>query len=336
MKSLAIWLRTNTLFLSLTMISLSASPQAFGQSNASQAQYPDHGLKIIVPFAPGAALDLMTRAVAQGLAAEIKQPVIVENKAGASGIIGAEATVKAEPDGYTFMVAPFSVLAVNPGLHPNLPYDPVKDFAAVMHIADAPHILIASAVLPFKTLPELKAYVTKNPGAVSYGSAGAGSSAHLATAVLNYQYGLDMVHVPYKGTAPAYNDLIPGRVAVMIDGAAAALPRIKAGQVVALGVTSAKRIAILPDVPTIAEAGVTGYDVIPWYGMVAPKDTPKARIDYINAALVRSLNSDELKKKFADMGLFAVADKPEQFAAFIQTEVLKWKKVIEEAHVKVD
>jgi len=244
--------------------------------------------------------------------------------------------MKADPDGYTFMVAPFSVLAVNVGLHPNLPYDPTKDFAAVSRIADAPHILIASTALPIKSLADLKEYVRAHPGKVSYGSAGAGSSAHLATAVLNYQYELDMIHVPYKGTAPAYNDLIPGRIAVMIDGAAAALPRIKAGQVTALGITTKQRIAILPDVPTLAEAGVKGYDVLPWYGMVAPARTPQDRIQYINDALIHALNTPQLKRKFAEMGLFTVGDSPEQFGEFIREEVQKWKRVIKDAHVKVD
>lgn len=305
---------------------------ASAQSNA----YPDHAVRIIVPFAPGATLDLMTRAVGQALSLEIKQPVIIENKAGASGIIGAEATMKADPDGYTFMMAPFSVLAVNPSLHPNLPYDPLKDYAPVAHVANAPHILIASAALPIKSLAQLKTYIAENPGKVSYASAGAGSSAHLATEVMNYQYGIKMTHVPYKGTAPAYNDLIPGRVAVMIDGAAATLPRIQSGLVVPLGITSAQRIAILPDVPTLAEAGIKGYEVNPWYGMVAPKGTPEQRISFMNTALKKALNSEELKKKFADMGLEAVGDDPKTFGAFMKSEVAKWKQVIQDAHVKAD
>lgn len=305
---------------------------ASAQSNA----YPDHAVRIIVPFAAGATLDLMTRAVGQALSLEIKQPVIIENKAGASGIIGAEATMKADPDGYTFMMAPFSVLAVNPSLHPNLPYDPLKDYAPVAHVANAPHILIASAALPIKSLAQLKTYIADNPGKVSYASAGAGSSAHLATEVMNYQYGIKMTHVPYKGTAPAYNDLIPGRVAVMIDGAAATLPRIQSGLVVPLGVTSAQRIAILPDVPTLAEAGIKGYEVNPWYGMVAPKGTPEQRISFMNTALKKALNSEELKKKFADMGLEAVGDDPKTFGAFMKSEVAKWKQVIQDAHVKAD
>lgn len=316
--------------LTLCTISTAASVQA--QTNT----YPDRAIRIIVPFAAGATLDLMTRAVGQALSLEIKQPVIVENKAGASGIIGAEAAAKAEPDGYTFMMAPFSVLAVNPSLHPNLPYNPLIDFAPVAHVADAPHILIASAALPIKTLAQLKAYIEANPGKVSYASAGAGSSAHLATEVMNFQYGISMTHIPYKGTAPAYNDLIPGRVAVMIDGAAATLPRIQSGLVVPLGVTSAKRIAILPDVPTLAEAGVKGYEVNPWYGLVAPRDTPKDRVLFMSRAVNNALNSEELKKKFADMGLDAVGDDPQSFAAFMKSEVAKWKQVVQDAHVKAD
>ena len=332
-------MRFSTIELKLFMqctVAMLTTLIAATQADAQTATYPNRAVRIIVPFAAGATLDLMTRAVGQALSNEIKQPVIIENKAGASGIIGAEATARAEPDGYTFMMAPFSVLAVNPSLHPQLPYDPLKDFVPVSHVADAPHILIASAALPVKTLAQLKTYIKDNPGKVSYASAGAGSSAHLATEVMNYQYGITMTHVPYKGTAPAYNDLIPGRVAVMIDGAAAALPRIQSGLVVALGVTSAKRIAILPDVPTLAEAGITGYEVNPWYGLVAPKGTPSDRILIMNAAIKTALNTQELKKKFSEMGLDAVGDDPQTFGAFMKTEVAKWKQVVQDAHVKAD
>jgi tripartite-type tricarboxylate transporter receptor subunit TctC len=315
-----------------SVLAIIAHTPTLAQTNT----YPDRAVRIIVPFAAGATLDLMTRAVGQALSTVIKQPVIIENKAGASGIIGAEATVKADPDGYTFMMAPFSVLAVNPSLHPHLPYDPLTDFVPVSHVADAPHILIASAALPIKTLDQLKSYIQDNPGKVSYASAGAGSSAHLATEVMNYQYGITMTHVPYKGTAPAYNDLIPGRVAVMIDGAAAVLPRIQSGLVVPLGVTSAKRIHILPDVPTLAEAGIKGYEVNPWYGLVAPKETPPERVMVINNAIKTALNTDDLKKKFSEMGLDAVGDDPQAFGAFMKSEVAKWKKVVQDAHVKAD
>jgi len=303
---------------------------------AARAAYPDHPIRIIVPFSAGATLDLMTRAVAEQLAGELGQQVIVENRPGASGIIGADAAAKAAPDGYTYMMAPFSVLAVNASLHQNLPYDNLRDFAPVALVAAAPHVLLASAQSPFKTLGELIAYAKAHPGELSYASAGAGSSAHLATEVLRYMTDMNLTHVPYKGTAPAYSDLIPGRVAVMVDGVGAALPRIQSGQVRALGVTSPQRVPVLPDVPTLAEAGAPGYDVTPWYGMVAPRNTPAAVVDTMNDAINRALRSAALGKRFADMGLEPRGGTPADFGAYLASETAKWREVVRNAHVTVN
>ena len=301
----------------------------------SSAQIESKPLRIIAPFAAGGPTDVATRVIAQKLAEALSRPVIVENHPGGATMIATQLVANAAPDGNTILLtAPDFV--INAFIQPKLFYDPLKDFAPVSHVANAPHILIASAALPIKTLAQLKAYIQDNPGKVSYASAGAGSSAHLATEVMNYQYGITMTHVPYKGTAPAYNDLIPGRVAVMIDGAAATLPRIQSGLVVPLGVTSAKRIAILPDVPTLAEAGIKGYEVNPWYGLVAPIGTPADRIVFMNTAIKNALNSSELKKKFSDMGLDAVGDDPQSFGRFMKSEVAKWKQVVQDAHVKAD
>jgi tripartite-type tricarboxylate transporter receptor subunit TctC len=303
---------------------------------AVQAAYPDHPVRIIVPFAAGATLDLMTRAVGEQLSAELGQQVIVDNRPGASGIIGADATVKAAPDGYTYMMAPFSVLAVNASLHQNLPYDSLRDFAPVALVAVAPHVLLASAQSPFSTLGELVDYTKKNPGQLSYASAGAGSSAHLATEVLRYMTDMNITHVPYKGTAPAYTDLIPGRVAVMVDGVGAALPRIKSGQVRALGVTSPTRVPVLADVPTLDEAGAAGYDVTPWYALVAPRETPAGVVDTMNQAINRALNSDALKKRFAEMGLEPRGGTPAEFGQYLASETTKWRDVVHNAKVTVN
>jgi tripartite-type tricarboxylate transporter receptor subunit TctC len=300
------------------------------------AAYPDRPVRVIVPFAAGATLDMMTRAVAEQVGKELGQQLIVENRPGASGIIGADATAKAAPDGYTYMMAPFSVLAVNASLHKDLPYDNLRDFAAVVLVAGAPHVLLASAQSPFKTLKELIDYTRANPGALSYASAGAGSSAHLATEVLRYMTGMDMTHVPYKGTAPAYTDLIPGRVAVMIDGVGAALPRISSGQVRALGVTSPARVPVLPDVPTLAEAGAPGYDVTPWYGLVAPRGTPTAIVETMNQAVNRALASEALRNRFAEMGLETRGGTPAAFGAYMASETAKWRDVVQNAKVTVN
>ncbi|MPS28754.1 MAG: tripartite tricarboxylate transporter substrate binding protein [Alcaligenaceae bacterium] len=300
------------------------------------AAYPERAVRIIVPFAAGATLDLMTRAVAEELAHQLGQPVVVENRAGASGIIGADAVAKAPADGYTLMMAPFSVLAVNASLHKNLPYDNLRDLAPVALVAVAPHVLLASAQLPYRTLGELLAAARARPGQIAYASAGAGSSAHLATEVLLYKAGVKMAHVPYKGTAPAYNDLIPGRVAVMIDGVGAALPRIQSGQVRALGVTSPEPVDVLPGVPTLAQAGVPGYDVTPWYGMVAPRGTPEAVVATLNGAVNRALATEGLRRRFADMGLQPRGGKAADFGAYMASETAKWREVVQEAHVSIE
>jgi len=298
--------------------------------------YPERAVRIIVPFAAGATLDLMTRAVAEELAHQLGQPVVVENRAGASGIIGADAVAKAPADGYTLMMAPFSVLAVNASLHKNLPYDNLRDLAPVALVAVAPHVLLASAQLPYRTLADLLAAAKARPGQIAYASAGAGSSAHLATEVLLYKAGVKMAHVPYKGTAPAYNDLIPGRVAVMIDGVGAALPRIQSGQVRALGVTSPEPVDVLPGVPTLAQAGVPGYDVTPWYGMVAPRGTPEAVVAALNGAVNRALATEGLRRRFAEMGLQPRGGKSADFGAYMASETAKWREVGQEAHVSIE
>ncbi|WP_144636153.1 tripartite tricarboxylate transporter substrate binding protein [Bordetella genomosp. 13] len=305
-------------------------------ATTAAAAYPDRPVRFIVPFTPGATLDLMTRAVAEQLSTELHQPVVVENRPGASGIIGAEATAKAAPDGYVYMMAPFSVLAVNASLHKNIPYDNLRDFAPVALVAQAPHILLASTQAPFKTLREFIAYAKANPGKVSYASAGAGSSAHLATEVLRYMTGVEITHIPYKGTAPAYTDLIPNRVSLMVDGVGAAVPRVQSGQVRALGVTSTKRVPVLPDVPTLAESGAPGYDVTPWYGLVAPRGTPPGIVDAMNHAVLRALKSDALQKRFAELGLDPLGSTPAEFGQYLASETEKWKKVVRDAHVTVD
>mgnify|MGYP001047535973 FL=1 len=302
----------------------------------ASSAYPERAVRIIVPFAAGATLDLMTRAVAEELAHQLGQPVVVENRAGASGIIGADAVAKAPADGYTLMMAPFSVLAVNASLHKNLPYDNLRDLAPVALVAVAPHVLLASAQLPYRTLADLLAAAKARPGQIAYASAGAGSSAHLATEVLLYKAGVKMAHVPYKGTAPAYNDLIPGRVAVMIDGVGAALPRIQSGQVRALGVTSPEPVDVLPGVPTLAQAGVPGYDVTPWYGMVAPRGTPEPVVAALNGAVNRALATEGLRRRFAEMGLQPRGGKSADFGAYMASETAKWREVVQEAHVSIE
>lgn len=303
---------------------------------AAEAAYPERPVRIVVPFAAGATLDLMTRAVAEQLSIELGQQVIVDNKAGASGIIGADATAKAAADGYTVMMAPFSVLAVNASLHKELPYDSLRDYAPVGTAAVAPHVLIASSKAPFQSVREMLAQARARPGSIPYASAGAGSSAHLATEVMAHSAGVRLAHVPYRGTAPAYADLLPGRVLLMVDGIGAALPRIQAGQVRALGVTSAQRVEVLPEVPTLAEAGIPNYEVTPWYGMVAPRGTPEPVVRRLNQALNKALQSEALRKRFAEMGLQPQAGTPEDFGRLLASETRRWGRVVREAGITLE
>jgi tripartite-type tricarboxylate transporter receptor subunit TctC len=295
----------------------------------AQAQgYPARPIRLIVPFPPGGSTDILGRALGQKLAEAWGQQVIVDNRPGAGGSIGAEAAARAAPDGYTLLMAHIGTLAVNPALYPKLGYDPAQDFAPVSMVAIVPNVLVVHPSVPAKTVTELIEYARRNPGKLNYSSGGNGSAAHLAMEYFKLQTKTDMVHVPYKGTGPALTDLIAGQVSLTMTGAPVVMPQVQAGKLRALGVSSPKRLDAFPDVPTIAESGVPGFDATQWYGVVAPAGTPREIVARLNAEINRVMQSKELKERLLAEGAIAAPDTPEAFAAFIGDEMRRWGAVV--------
>jgi tripartite-type tricarboxylate transporter receptor subunit TctC len=284
------------------------------------ADYPDRPLRFIVPFAPGGGNDTVARLVGQRLTAILGQPVVVDNRAGAGGIVGAELAAKAAPDGYTLFLGGVGSHAINPNLHEHLSYDPIRDFAPVSLLASAPMVLVVHPSVKATSVAELIALARANPGKLNYASNGNGSSSHLAAVMFDSMAGVDMVHIPYKGLSPALTDLLAGQVQVMFSSVVAILPHIQAGKLRALAVSGNRRLSLLPDLPTIAEAGVPGYQASSWYGILAPAGTPKDVVAKLNAAILRVLAEPDVKKAFASEGADPVGNSPEAFALFIAAE----------------
>ncbi|MDD2728124.1 tripartite tricarboxylate transporter substrate binding protein [Malikia sp.] len=302
----------------------------------AQAAFPSKPLSIIVPFAAGGATDILARIIGQALSIEIGQSVIIENRPGAGGNIGGQLAAKAAPDGHTLFMGAVGTHAINPSLYKKMPYDPIKDLAPLTRVANVPNLLVANPQQPFKTVPELIAYAKANPGKVNFGSSGNGTSIHLSGEMFSHMAKVDIVHVPYKGSAPAMNDLLGNQIAIMFDNMPSALQYVRAGKLNALGVTSAKRSPELPNVPTIAEAGVPGYEASSWFGLFVPAATPAPVQTRLHAALVKVLARPDVKKRMAEQGAEVVSEKPEQFAAFIQAESLKWGKVVRASGATLD
>lgn len=307
-------------------------------TTAAQAQpaFPSKPLSIIVPFAAGGATDILARIVGQALSTEIGQSVIIENRPGAGGNIGGQLAAKANPDGHTLFMGAVGTHAINPSLYKKMPYDPIKDLAPLTRVANVPNLLVANPQQPFKTVQELIAYAKAHPGKVNFGSSGNGTSIHLSGEMFSHMAKVDIVHVPYKGSAPAMNDLLGNQIAIMFDNMPSALQYVRAGKLNALGVTSAKRSPELPNVPTIAEAGVPGYEASSWFGLFVPAATPAPVQAKLHAALVKVLAQPDVKKRMADQGAEVVSEKPEQFAAFIQAESRKWGQVVRASGATLD
>jgi len=301
----------------------------------AQAAYPTKPIHLIVPFTPGGSTDILGRAIGQALTESWRQPVIIENKPGAGGAIGAEAAAKAAPDGYTLFMGHIGTLAVNPTLYPKLPYDAIKDFAPVALVAMVPNVLVVNPSLPVRTVAELIALAKSKPGALSCSSGGAGSAAHLAIEYFKLATGTDILHVPYKGAAPAVTDVIGGQVSMTMTGLPPLLQHIRAGRLRALGVASSSRLAQIPDVPTIAESGVAGFEATQWYGVVAPAHTPTAIVDKLAAEIRRSLSQPGLKKRLEDEGAQPANMGPAEFQKLIRTEIDRWAKVIRAANIQI-
>lgn len=307
-----------------------------GSALAQPATYPAKPLRFIVPFPPGGSADILARSIGAKLAEGLGQPVVVDNRPGAGTAIGAEATAKSPPDGYTIMIGTVSSHAINPSLNPNLKYDPVKDFAPVSLVASIPFVLLAHPSLPAGSVQELIAFARAKPGTLNFSSAGNGTSNHLAGELFKSMTNVEMVHVPYKGSAPALTDLLAGQVSLMFDLVLTAQPHVRSGAAKALGVTGRSRSAALPNVPTIAESGVPGYEVSAWFGIFAPAGTPAAIVNRLNAEIVKIMRLPEMKERLASQGTDALTSTPEQFAAHVRDELAKWSRVVKASGMKVD
>ena len=298
--------------------------------------YPSKPLRLIVPFPPGGGNDILARTVAQHLAQIVGQQIIVDNRGGAGGLIGAELAARAVPDGYTIFLASIGNLAFTPALHAKLPYDPVKDFAPVTRLATSAFLLVVNPSVAAKSVKELIALARAKPGALNYASAGGGSSLHLTAEIFKLATGTELVHIAYKGSAPALTDLIAGQVQLMFGTMPATLPHAKSGKLRALGVSGAKRAAAAPDVPTIAEAGVAGFEVLNWYGIALPAGAPQAVVHKLNQDLLAALATPALNESFNSQGLEAAGGSSSEFAAFIKTEIVKYAKVVKAANIRAD
>jgi len=325
---------TNRRFLACVgLLATLASAPVAAQTTAS---YPSKPIKLIVPFPPGGSTDILARTLGQKLNEAWGQPVIIDNRGGAGGSIGADLAAKSPADGYTLMMGHIGTLAVNISLYSKLPYDPVKDFTPVSMVAVVPNVLVVNPSQPYKTVPELIAYAKAHPGKLDYSSGGNGSAAQLALEYFKLQSKTFIVHVPYKGTAPSVVDVIGGQVAMTMTGAPAVMPHVKSGRLRALAVSSAKRLDALPDIPTIAEAGIPGFEATQWYGVVAPAGTPPAVVQKLNVEINKIMQSKEMRERLNAEGAIASPGTPEQFGTYIKAEIVRWAAVIKAAGMKVD
>jgi tripartite-type tricarboxylate transporter receptor subunit TctC len=309
---------------------------AAGGAGAARADYPDHPVKIIVPYSPGGPADLLARHVAQKLSAKLKQPFLIENRPGAGLVVGADAAAHSAPDGYTLFVAASSML-MDSGVRGRKPEDNLRDFAPISLIGSVPLVLITNPALPAHNVRELIDYAKSHPGELNYGSSGNGSLTQLAGELFNAMAGVKLVHVPYRGINEAVADLIANRVQVSFAGSPIALPHAQSGRVRAIAVTSMTRSASAPELPTIAESALPGYDVTPWYGLVAPVGTPAAIVDKLHAEVVRILQAPDVKARWIAWGADASYSKsPADFGALMRSETARWAKLRSEGRVKLD
>jgi tripartite-type tricarboxylate transporter receptor subunit TctC len=315
---------------------LAAFAAAWQPGSALAQAWPSKPIKYIVPFAPGGTTDILARTIGEKLSVALGQPVVIENKPGAGGGVGADVTAKAAPDGYTIMGGTISTHAINASLYANLPYDPVKDFAAVTLIARVPNLLVINPEIPAKNVAELIALMKANPGKFTFASSGNGTSQHLSGELFKSMAGVEMQHIPYKGSPPALQDVVGGQVSMTFDNITTAWPLAKAGKLRALAVTTAKRSSVAPEVPTLAESGLPGFEIGSWQGVFAPAGTPPEIVKRLNAEIVKILNLPDVREKLVALGAEPVGDTPEQFSAYVKTEVVKWSDIVRKSGAKVD
>jgi tripartite-type tricarboxylate transporter receptor subunit TctC len=306
-----------------------------GQPALAQESWPNRPVKIVVGFAPGGATDVVARALAKELGELWGQPVVVENRTGAGGNIGTEVVAKSPPDGYTMLMAS-GAITINPQIHAKLPFDTEKDLIAVTNVATGPQVVVINPGVRAKTLQEFIALARANPGKLNFGSAGVGSQVHMAGENFADAAGIDVVHVPYKGEAPAYGDLIGGQIQFMVGNIAGVAPHVTNGTIRALAVTSATRSPMLPDVPTTAEGGLAGFESAGWFGLLVPAGTPAAIVNKIRNDTVKVLERKEMKDRLATQGMAPVGNTPAEFARAMQEESARWKKVVKSRNLKVE
>jgi tripartite-type tricarboxylate transporter receptor subunit TctC len=315
----------------LTFLALAIAPFAHAQDD-----YPNRTVRIIVPFAPGGSTDVVARILADKLGTELKQSFVVENRAGAGGNIGADVVAKASPDGYTLLMGTTGVLAINKYLYKEMSFDPERDLVPVSYTSLITNILVVNPQVPAKTVTELVALARAKPGALTFASSGSGSSTHLSAELFKSMAGVDILHVPYKGSSQAITDLMGGQVTMLFDNAPSSIPFVEQGKLRALAVTSTKRLPNLPDVPTLDEAGVKGYESLSWSGIMAPAGTPKRVIDKLNAAIDKILRDPDVKQRFASLGVDPVGGPPEAFSRHIRAESEKWARVVKTANITLN
>jgi tripartite-type tricarboxylate transporter receptor subunit TctC len=315
----------------LTCLALAVAPFAHAQDD-----YPNRTVRIIVPFAPGGSTDVVARILADKLGTELKQSFVVENRSGAGGNIGADAVAKASPDGYTLLMGTTGVLAINKYLYKEMSFDPERDLVPVSYTSLITNILVVNPQVPAKTVSELVALARAKPGSLTFASSGAGSSTHLSAELFKSMAGVDILHVPYKGSSQAITDLMGGQVTMLFDNAPSSIPFVEQGKLRALAVTSTKRLPNLPDVPTLDEAGVKGYESLSWSGIMAPAGTPKRVIDKLNAAIEKILRDPDVKQRFASLGVEPVGGPPEAFSRHIRAESEKWARVVKTANITLN
>ncbi len=307
-----------------------------GAAGSAVAQtFPNRPVRIVIGFPPGGGIDIVARLIAPGLGETLGQPVIVENRPGAGGTVGMDSVAKASADGHTLFLGTTGNITINQFVYPKLPFDVERDFVPLSQIASVSFLVYVNSALPVKNIAELSSYAKANPGKINFGTSGSGGLPHLACELLSNAARLQAAHVPYKGSAPALNDLLAGQVQYIIDAVAIGLPHVKAGKLRALATTGPRRLANLPDVPTVAET-IPGFEAVNWYGMVVPTATPPAVVQQLHGALAKELARPDVREKLVAQGIEPMATTPAEFGTFMKTEAAKWSRVVKDANVKVD
>jgi tripartite-type tricarboxylate transporter receptor subunit TctC len=315
----------------LVGLTVCASAQAQTADN-----YPNRSITMVVAFPAAGTTDILARLIGQKLTEKFKQTVVVENRPGAGGNIGTAYVAKAPPDGYTIMMGTIGTQSINPSLYKKMPYDAAKDFVPITRAAMVPNLLVVNKDAPYNTLAEMMAFGKANPGKLTYGSSGNGTTLHLSGELFNLMSGSKITHIPYKGSTPAVADLLGGQISMIFDNMPSVIQQVKSGRLKALAVTSAQRNPQLPEIPTIQELGVAGYEVWSWFGLLAPAATPKPIVDKLNASIVDIIKQPDVQAKIIELGAVPVPETSAEFGAFIAAETLKWAKVIKEANIGID